>query len=134
MARSCKGRATVICYRDEKVLLVRKPKAKWVLPGGKIEPDEAPIEAAARELSEETGMTSEALAFIGIHKFEGRSHHVFQFSVPGSIIAQPQNEIADCQWFSLQDLGCESVKRPSIELLKLYGEPSVKPPDTGALQ
>lgn len=35
-----KVRATVICELDRHVLLVRKPKCRWSLPGGKVEPGE----------------------------------------------------------------------------------------------
>lgn len=124
MARSCKARATVICHQGDKVLLVRKPEAKWTLPGGKIEIDEGPTEAALRELSEETGLASDALEFLATHKFDSRAHHVFRLAVPDSLAAHPQNEIADCRWFSPRDLASKAVKRPSIKLLKLYGETS----------
>jgi 8-oxo-dGTP diphosphatase len=52
----------VICVRDGEVLLVRRgtqPRlGEWSLPGGRIEYGEKAIEAAKRELLEETGVTA----------------------------------------------------------------------------
>ncbi|GAB2468618.1 hypothetical protein GCM10027187_41020 [Streptosporangium sandarakinum] len=44
------------------ILLVRHRWRGWVPPGGKVEPDETPREAAARELLEETGVSGELSA------------------------------------------------------------------------
>ncbi len=52
----------VICFRGEDVLLIKRGKppreGDWSLPGGRIETDETEIEAALRELMEETGVTA----------------------------------------------------------------------------
>jgi 8-oxo-dGTP pyrophosphatase MutT (NUDIX family) len=39
------------------VLLIRDPYRKWGLPKGHLEPEEAPQEAAVREVEEETGLS-----------------------------------------------------------------------------
>ncbi|MGH3931593.1 MAG: NUDIX hydrolase, partial [Pseudonocardiaceae bacterium] len=42
--------------------LIRHPRlGKWMLPGGHVEPDENPAEAALREVAEETGLTAQLL-------------------------------------------------------------------------
>lgn len=122
MARPCKARATVICRQDDRVLLVRKAEAKWTLPGGKIEVDEGPGEAALRELVEETGLASAAIEFLARHQFDRRAHYVFRVTVSDALAARPQNEIAACGWFSLRELCDAPVKRPSMKLLELYGQ------------
>ncbi|MBV9013858.1 MAG: NUDIX domain-containing protein [Pseudonocardiales bacterium] len=39
--------------------LIRHPRlGKWMLPGGHVEPDENPAEAALREVAEETGLAA----------------------------------------------------------------------------
>ena len=58
----------VICFRGDEVLLIRrgKPprKGEWSIPGGRIEPGESEMEAARRELFEETGGHGDIIAKI----------------------------------------------------------------------
>jgi len=63
------GAAAVIALLDDKLLVVdqfRKPLDKFQLeiPAGKLDPNENPMEAAARELEEETGYRAKALKLI----------------------------------------------------------------------
>lgn len=54
--------ATVYIFQDNKVLLLEHKKfRKWLAPGGHVEVDETPPEAAKREVLEETGLE---IAFI----------------------------------------------------------------------
>lgn len=50
----------VVCLKDDQVLLIRRgtqPRlGEWSLPGGRIEPGERAVDAALRELKEETGV------------------------------------------------------------------------------
>lgn len=54
--KDLKRRATVICRHDEEILFVRKPNAKWNLPSGRVEKGETPLQAAMREMAEETSV------------------------------------------------------------------------------
>ena len=68
--------ATVIVLRGGsetlEVLLVRRnPEARfmggaWVFPGGAVDPEETPADAAVREVYEETGLTVELTDLIGV--------------------------------------------------------------------
>lgn len=52
--------ATVYMLRDDHVLLIfHKKMQKWLPPGGHLNPNEAPHEAAKREAIEETGIEVE---------------------------------------------------------------------------
>jgi len=67
------GAVSVIALTEEKeLLLVRQYRYPLGLetietPAGKLEPDEAPIITAKRELEEETGYTCETLEHLGTH-------------------------------------------------------------------
>ncbi len=60
----------VVCLRDDEVLLIRRGKpprqGEWSLPGGRIEPGERAVDAALRELVEETGVTARITALIDV--------------------------------------------------------------------
>lgn len=55
--------ASAVVFRDGRVLLAQRAgplfAGVWSLPGGHVEPGERAIDAAARELLEETGVTAE---------------------------------------------------------------------------
>lgn len=62
---------TVLVYavREDRVLLMHRNKEPnlglWIAPGGKIELDESPYDAARREMTEETGLVIDDLAWRG---------------------------------------------------------------------
>lgn len=52
--------ATVYIFQDQNVLLhLHEKLGKWLPPGGHLEPNETPPEAARREVLEETGLEIE---------------------------------------------------------------------------
>ena len=60
----------VVCLRGDEVLLIRRgtpPRiGEWSLPGGRIEPGERAIDAALRELREETGAEARILGLVDV--------------------------------------------------------------------
>lgn len=59
--------ASAAVFRNGKVLIARRVKlpALWSLPGGRIEKNESPEQAAKRELYEETGVEAEMMGLAG---------------------------------------------------------------------
>ncbi|MDP1528426.1 MAG: NUDIX hydrolase [Rhodoferax sp.] len=60
----------IVCLRGEEVLLIRRGtpprQGEWSLPGGRIEPGERAMDAALRELREETGVEAEITGLIDV--------------------------------------------------------------------
>jgi 8-oxo-dGTP pyrophosphatase MutT (NUDIX family) len=103
-----------VVLRDEqgRVLVVRKTgTARYMLPGGKIEPGESPSEAAARELLEEVGadLDQSSLVWLGEwtapaanepgHRVHG---HVFEHPLVPGLSARA--EIAELAWLHPDDM------------------------------
>jgi len=97
--------------RDEVLICQRKPDQamalKWEFPGGKIEPDETPQQALARELDEELGIT----ASIGPRITQLRHHYRnggavdLQFFTVHFYIGELENRIFnDMRWAEFKDL------------------------------
>jgi 8-oxo-dGTP diphosphatase len=62
---------------DNQVLLLQLPEhygkscgGKWVLPGGKLRPDEGPGEGLLREITEETGLITELTEVLTVATWE----------------------------------------------------------------
>ncbi len=66
--------------RDEqgRVLLVKRKiepqKGGWALPGGFMEIEETPLQAALRELKEETGIIAKVKRLIGVYSNQSKIH------------------------------------------------------------
>ena len=60
----------VVCLRGDAVLLIRRGRpprqGEWSLPGGRIEPGERAVDAALRELREETGVEAQITGLIDV--------------------------------------------------------------------
>ncbi|MGV8929655.1 MAG: NUDIX hydrolase [Brevundimonas sp.] len=60
----------IVCLRDDTVLLIRRGtpprQGEWSLPGGRIEAGERTVDAALRELREETGVEAEITGLVDV--------------------------------------------------------------------
>jgi 8-oxo-dGTP pyrophosphatase MutT (NUDIX family) len=90
---------------DGKILLVKASYRRlWVLPGGFMEPGEDPIEAAQRELAEETGTTLRSAELL--HSRFGKRHNNYLVAGPASADEPIVRswEIAAAKWVEASEL------------------------------
>jgi 8-oxo-dGTP diphosphatase len=115
-----KVRATVICEQDRHVLLVRKPRSRWTLPGGKVENGETIADAAMRELYEETGLGVDGLLYLMELETSSTRHHVYEASVLNTDEARPLNEIFDCMWYPLDAVQNLNTSDATLRIIKAF--------------
>ncbi|MFP3329998.1 NUDIX domain-containing protein [Pseudomonas sp. SIMBA_064] len=115
--KGIKLRATIIYRKDGEVLFVRKRKAKWNLPGGRVERDETPLEAAMREMAEETGLAFDELRYLTMFREDKVIHYLFE-ARKADDKPRPRNEIEACRWIKVRDVAKRRVRRPIKTLLK----------------
>lgn len=109
--------ALAVVVRGSQLLLVRRsnrPNAGlWGFPGGKIELGETVMEAAIRELQEETGIEAEAREFLTsvdviIHNDEGtlEHHYVLVAVLCEYISGEPlaADDVSEAEWFEYEKI------------------------------
>ena len=92
-----------------------RPEGHWVLPKGLVEPGEATVAAAVREVYEETGLRAEALHKLPSSRYVYRrgSERVFKLvewwlmrpldGEIGAIEEAMRVEVADARWLALDE-------------------------------
>ncbi|MGU7774243.1 NUDIX hydrolase [Burkholderia sp. MR1-5-21] len=116
-----KERATIVCRQGRHVLLVARTASRWALPGGTIKSEESSLDAACRELSEETGLVGLELTYA--FQFEGltKLHHVFVTDVPVHAKPRPGREITRCRWFGGFEVHSLPTSVPTLKIVeRLY--------------
>lgn len=115
----------------------------WVTPGGGVDPGESDLEAAVRELWEETGLVVDAGALVGplltrevVHGYSDQITHqteiYFTLRVPAFEVdttahtVEEQATVADIRWWALADLEATTDDvwpRDLFSLLALVDQP-----------
>ncbi|MDA3129728.1 RNA deprotection pyrophosphohydrolase [Aliibacillus thermotolerans] len=72
------GHVWVVCRYRSQWLLTDHARRGHEFPGGKIEVGESPVDAAVREVWEETGGIVEKIQFVGQYKVEGKTEVVIK--------------------------------------------------------
>ena len=117
-----KTRATVICRRGKRILLVARSQSKWALPGGILKRGEHLSNAALRELKEETRLSGKSARFLFDFRGKQKHHHVFSCEISNHAKARPSNEISKCRWVHLEDISRLLTSAPTTGIVKLMGQ------------
>jgi 8-oxo-dGTP diphosphatase len=104
--------ASALAVHDGDLLLVRRGKAPfvdfWALPGGSVEPGELAMEAAVRELREETGLEGAAGSLVGYtEQFVDEVHLVvlgFEVTVLERREPIAGDDAAEARWVPLHEV------------------------------
>lgn len=106
--------AICIIFRKNKdsiqVLLEKRgtppDKHKWCLPGGHVQKNEKPIEAAIREIKEETNLilNGKKLHFLNENNINGKKVSVYCCLLEGNQIAKAGSDAEDLSWTLINKL------------------------------
>ena len=114
VAREVRLRVAVCLVRDERLLLVEHEKAGrryWLLPGGGVESCETLIEAARREVVEETGYGVEVGRLVLLcEAIEPGGRHIVNFFFAGEIAGGSlrlgdDGRLRDARWIARDAIG-----------------------------
>ncbi|MEO7431558.1 MAG: Nudix family hydrolase [Dokdonella sp.] len=139
--------AGVLRDANGRILLTERPPGKhlaglWEFPGGKCEDGEAPVDALARELREEIGITVEsARPLIGIpHSYPGKDIVLDVWHVTAWSGTPQSNEGQRIAWMASSDLDrvpMPPADRPVLTALRLPDRylitPALKPTESDAV-
>ncbi|MGZ3634141.1 MAG: NUDIX domain-containing protein [Parachlamydiaceae bacterium] len=120
------------CYLeiDNKLLLLQRAKenlqpGKWGVPAGKLEKDESPLNAAKRELFEETGIENvsqiQQVSALYIRK-PGLDYTFYQFKVDLNLVPEVRlsHEHQNYQWATINDMENIALMEGAKEALEHY--------------
>ena len=96
----------------------------WTMPGGKVDFHETLIDAAIREIKEETNLVAKNLELISLcDDFSETAHYVSAGFLATEIQGEPKTmepeTILEWRWFALDHLP-KNIYKPSLAVVKKY--------------
>ena len=113
----------------DRLLLIRRGRGPaagtWSVPGGKVEPGEALIEAVTRELREETGLEGVCGPLLGwAERIDDEVHLVildFEVTLVGDDQPTPGDDAAEATWVALHEVAERVLAEGLAEFLHDQG-------------
>lgn len=131
---------TFVVDGDRTLLLYHRKIRMWLPPGGHIDPDELPCDAAVREAAEETGLQVELISsrsFLGkvevlpqpvcilLEDIEPDHQHIdliYFARVVGGELAPSVRETEGCRWYTASDLDSPEI----AEDIRVLGKQAIQ--------
>lgn len=119
------GAFSIILNQESKVLLCkRRDKDLWNLPGGRVEPDESPWEAAIREAREEIQVDIQIERLAGTYFKREADEVVFQFLARiENGVPTESDEVAEIRYFSAGDLPQNTAPKQRERIRLFFEDP-----------
>lgn len=125
------GVGAIVVNEQNQILAVSEKNAlirgSWKLPGGYVEPSENFVDAAIREVKEETSIGTKFDTVIAIRHAHGAGfgcsdlYIVMALTPESSDIKKCEREIAKCEWMNIDEyLNHPSVHETNRNFLRLY--------------
>ncbi len=132
MSRTENVELTVLCLIEDgdKILLQNREKKDWrgyTLPGGHVEPGESFVDAAIREMKEETGLSILSPRLVGVKQFpikNGR-YVVLLFKATQWSGELRSSEEGQMEWIKYSDLSTIKSVDDFDNLLKVMNTPEL---------
>jgi len=140
-----------VVYKNKVLIRLHDKNKMWIAPGGHVELNETPQEAAIREVKEETGLDVELYAgnknatergsgrlrqlippmFMNIHDVNSEHRHlpfVYFATAKTDEVIQPDNdEKGECRWLTREEIISadyieDTIKSYALKALELLGK------------
>lgn len=100
----------VLWCGDTCLMVFNRYRHGWELPGGKLDPGESPLQAAYRELEEESGQRPDTLDFAGVAKTRVAPDHrleylaIYRGRIATPLPFIPNDEMSHSMWWEPSEL------------------------------
>lgn len=95
----------IIPHRAGRFAMLKRKEGYWTFPSGKIEAGEEPINAARRELQEETDLQASTLEYLGERVVADKQlSYFYAEQVDGTLSMQEPDKFINAEWLSPQEI------------------------------